>query len=328
MEATGYTEWLERLVGELGQELWVGDAAEIGAGAVRRQKTDTRDAEHLLELLVSKRFPRVRVPRAEERDIRQLLKHGDKLVKMQTWVRNQLHFLAMSQGVCRKRRVWSAPGRRELQGLRLGPWASRRGQELVDLLEGLGPRIEELDRELERRGHRLVRYADDGNIYVRSARAGERVRESVTRFITKRLRLKVNSQKSAVARAQERKFLVPLRGIHREWGAETAHRAQGPDPVQATSVGTDVAKRGSELGGAGARTDLLPPRMAELFPVLPNSLGAREPGFVDAAPAAVGAVGTVEAGGKAMGGAGKTPSESRLGEGNRAEQPRSVAAQP
>ncbi len=67
--------------------------------------------------------------------------------------------------------------------------------------------LDELDRELERRGHRFVRYADDCNIYVRSERAGQRVMESVTRFITKRLKLKVNSEKSAVARPEERKFL-------------------------------------------------------------------------------------------------------------------------
>jgi RNA-directed DNA polymerase len=67
--------------------------------------------------------------------------------------------------------------------------------------------LDELDRELERRGHRFVRYADDCNIYVRSQRAGERVMESVTGFITKKLKLKVNSAKSAVARPWERKFL-------------------------------------------------------------------------------------------------------------------------
>lgn len=67
--------------------------------------------------------------------------------------------------------------------------------------------LDELDRELERRGHRFVRYADDGNIYVRSERAGQRVMESITRFITHRLKLKVNEAKSAVARPQERKFL-------------------------------------------------------------------------------------------------------------------------
>jgi RNA-directed DNA polymerase len=67
--------------------------------------------------------------------------------------------------------------------------------------------LDELDRELERRGHRFVRYADDCNIYVRSERAGQRVMESITQFITQKLRLKVNEAKSAVARPQERKFL-------------------------------------------------------------------------------------------------------------------------
>lgn len=67
--------------------------------------------------------------------------------------------------------------------------------------------LDELDRELERRGHRFVRYADDCNIYVRSERAGQRVMETITRFIERRLRLKVNASKSAVGRPWERKFL-------------------------------------------------------------------------------------------------------------------------
>src|SRR6266566_2579933 len=67
--------------------------------------------------------------------------------------------------------------------------------------------LDELDRELERRGHRFVRYADDSNIYVRSERAGQRVMESITQFITQELKLRVNEAKSAVARPQERKFL-------------------------------------------------------------------------------------------------------------------------
>jgi RNA-directed DNA polymerase len=67
--------------------------------------------------------------------------------------------------------------------------------------------LDELDRELESRGHRFVRYADDCNIYVRSERAGQRVMASVASFITRRLKLKVNGEKSAVARPMERKFL-------------------------------------------------------------------------------------------------------------------------
>jgi RNA-directed DNA polymerase len=67
--------------------------------------------------------------------------------------------------------------------------------------------LDELDRELERRGHRFGRYADDCNIYVRSVGAGRRVMGSITRFIRRRLKLKVNESKSAVARPAERKFL-------------------------------------------------------------------------------------------------------------------------
>jgi RNA-directed DNA polymerase len=67
--------------------------------------------------------------------------------------------------------------------------------------------LDELDRELERRGHRHVRYADDCNIYVRSQRAGERVMENITRFLATKLKLKVNQAKSAVARPRDRKFL-------------------------------------------------------------------------------------------------------------------------
>ena len=67
--------------------------------------------------------------------------------------------------------------------------------------------LDDFDKELARRGHRFCRYADDCNIYVRSRRAGERVMASVRRFLTNKLRLKVNESKSAVARPEERKFL-------------------------------------------------------------------------------------------------------------------------
>jgi len=80
--------------------------------------------------------------------------------------------------------------------------------------------LDELDRELERRGHRFARYADDSNIYVRSRRAGERVMESIGRFITTKLKLKVNQRKSAVARPWERKFL----GFSFTWNREPKRR--------------------------------------------------------------------------------------------------------
>ena len=82
--------------------------------------------------------------------------------------------------------------------------------------------LDELDRELEQRGHRFVRYADDCNIYVKSERAGQRVMEGVKRFLTRKLRLKVNESKSAVARPKDRKFL----GFSFTWGGVLPGHAQ------------------------------------------------------------------------------------------------------
>jgi transposase len=152
IEATFPSHWFERLLGECGHELWVGDAAKIRASEVRRQKTDRRDAEHLLDLLLANRFPRIWTPSVEQRDVRQLLVHRMKMVRTRTAVRNQLHFLAMSQGVCRKRKLWSARGRAELEDLSLLPWASRRRRELLGWLDQLDRSVEELDRAVEEAG--------------------------------------------------------------------------------------------------------------------------------------------------------------------------------
>jgi len=117
IEATGHTRWFERMLAELGQELWMGDAARIRAAMVRKQKTDARDAAHLLELLMSGRFPRLWRPTTAERDLRQLVWHRQKLVWMRTAIANQLHALAMGEGVCRKKKLFTKQGRIELEGL-------------------------------------------------------------------------------------------------------------------------------------------------------------------------------------------------------------------
>ena len=75
MEATGYSRWFERLLTELGIEVWIGDAAEIKTKRVRKQKTDREDARLLLRLLRENNFPRIWVPSPENRDLRQLLWH-------------------------------------------------------------------------------------------------------------------------------------------------------------------------------------------------------------------------------------------------------------
>jgi len=155
MEATINAQWFERLLQEHHHELWIGDAAEIRAAMVRKQKTDRRDAYHILDLLLTNRFPRIWMPSPAERDLRQMLRHRHKLVRFRTSVKNQLHALAMGQGLCRRKKLWARVGRQELENLLLDPWSSRRRADLLQLLDQLNPWIEELDQavlqEAERR---------------------------------------------------------------------------------------------------------------------------------------------------------------------------------
>ena len=111
MEATCDAQWFERVLREHHHELWIGDAAEIRAAMVRKQKTDPRDALHILDLLLTNRFPRIWVPSRAERDLRQMLRHRHKLVRFRTSATNQLQALAMGQGLCRKKKLWTKVGR-------------------------------------------------------------------------------------------------------------------------------------------------------------------------------------------------------------------------
>jgi transposase len=117
MEATGNCHWLVDLLAEIGHQLRVGDAAQIRASYVRQQKTDKRDAAHILKLLVEGRFPRVGVPSGEVRDLRLLLLHRYKLVTIRRRVKNELQHLCRNQGVQRKHKLWSKAGQQVLREL-------------------------------------------------------------------------------------------------------------------------------------------------------------------------------------------------------------------
>jgi transposase len=145
MEATGNCHWLVDLLAEIGHELWVGDAAQIRASYVRQQKTDKRDAQHIMKLLAEGRFPRIWMPSSEVRDLRQLLLHRYKLVIMRTRVKNELQHLCLNQGVQRKRKLWSQAGQKLLRELPLRPWAARRRDDLLRLMAMLDQQIDPLD---------------------------------------------------------------------------------------------------------------------------------------------------------------------------------------
>ena len=146
MESTGNCQWFVELLGQLGHELWIGDAAKIRASEVRQQKHDRRDAALILKLLLEGRFPRIWTPSSEEKDLRQLLIHRHKLVRIRAQVKNELQHLAMNQGVTRKHKLWSKAGQQVLLGLALAPWASRRREDLLRVKRMLDEQIERLDQ--------------------------------------------------------------------------------------------------------------------------------------------------------------------------------------
>lgn len=149
MEASGHGRWFEKLLEELGIELWRGDATVIRAKRGRKQKTDREDARHILKLLLKDDFPRIWVPSWENRDLRQLLWHRHRMVQARTRVMNQLQAVALNEGLRCKKRLWRQGGRQQLESFQLAPWASRRRRELLELLDRLNPAIAELNQAVE-----------------------------------------------------------------------------------------------------------------------------------------------------------------------------------
>lgn len=148
IEATGGTRWFERLLRELGMELWIGDPARVRAAAAHKAHTDKKDADLLLQLLLENRFPRLWVPTEEQRDERQLVLHRHRLVQTRTRAKNQLQALATNAGL--HRRVSTQVGQAELKKLALSPWAEVRREDWLGILKDLNERIEPLDQALAR----------------------------------------------------------------------------------------------------------------------------------------------------------------------------------
>ena len=146
MESTGNCQWFVEMATTAGHDVWVGDAARIRASDPRQQKHDRRDAALLLKLLLEGRFPRIWIPSGEEKDLRQLLMHRYKLVRIRAQVKNELQHLAMNQGMTRKQRLWSKAGEKVLRELPLRPWTSRRREDLFRVRAMLDAQIASLDQ--------------------------------------------------------------------------------------------------------------------------------------------------------------------------------------
>jgi transposase len=150
LESCGNSQWFVDLLERLGHQVWIGDAAQIRVSYVRKQKTDKRDAAHIVKLLIEGRFPRVWTPDSEVRDLRQLLIHRHRLIQIRTKVKNGLQHLALNRGMQKKHRLWTEAGQRAFLQLPLPGWASCRREDLLRLLARLEEQIRPLDEAVEK----------------------------------------------------------------------------------------------------------------------------------------------------------------------------------
>jgi transposase len=148
IESTGYAVWFHTLMQRLGHTLLVGDAAKIRAMVVRKTKTDRRDALHMLDLLSHDRFPTTWVPDPATRDLRALLTHRLRLVRIRTMVKNGLQAIALNYRLARGSKLLRRAGLTELKALALPPHTAQRRDQSLELLAGLNAQIRELDNAI------------------------------------------------------------------------------------------------------------------------------------------------------------------------------------
>jgi transposase len=121
LEASGYSPWFERLLEDLGCDVWLGHATEIRRRARWRQKSDRRDAELILDLMLHNEFPRLHRPAVQSREVLRMLRYRQKLIKMRTMSKNSLQALALQAGIARRSRLFTREGKQELATALMSP---------------------------------------------------------------------------------------------------------------------------------------------------------------------------------------------------------------
>ena len=149
LEASGYSAWFETMLDEIGHEVWVGNASEIRRRARSRHKTDRRDAELLLDLLMSNEFPRIHRLSQESLEVLQQLRYRHRLVQIRTKIHNALHAIALGAGMSLKSQLRTKRGKVRLRELPLNTTLSKQREEWLMLIDELNRRIERVEKELE-----------------------------------------------------------------------------------------------------------------------------------------------------------------------------------
>jgi transposase len=149
LEACGYSEWFEQMLQGLGHEVWIGDAAKVRYRARSRQKTDRRDAELLLDLLLKGEFPRINRLPFESLEVLRRLRYRHRLVQMRTRMRNSLQSIAHGCGVSLGPALRSKRGQERLNALPLSPVLSQQRSGWLEIIAEFDRRIARVEEELE-----------------------------------------------------------------------------------------------------------------------------------------------------------------------------------
>ena len=141
LEASGYSPWFERLLEELGHEVWLGHATEIRRRARWRQKNDRRDAELILDLMLHDEFPRLHRPSLQSREVMRMLRYRQKLVKMRTMSKNSLQALALQAGLAKRSSLFTRDGRQQLATAEMSPAMQWQREHWLQLLAPLNQQV-------------------------------------------------------------------------------------------------------------------------------------------------------------------------------------------
>jgi transposase len=141
LEASGYSPWFERLLEELGCEVWLGHATEIRRRARWRQKNDRRDAELILDLMLHHEFPRLHRPAPESREVLRMLRYRQKLIKLRTMSKNSLQAIALQSGLAKGSGLFTKTGQQELSSAEMTPVMQWQGEHWLQLLKPLNQQL-------------------------------------------------------------------------------------------------------------------------------------------------------------------------------------------
>lgn len=150
LEASGYSAWFEQMLAELKHTVWLGNPAEIRRKAPRRRKSDRRDADLMLDLMLKGDFPRLHQFSEESRTVLRQLRYRHKLVKVRTIAKNCLHAIGINAGLPLKRRLLTEKGIQQLQALQLSPVLAEQRDEWLQLVALLNQRIITVEQALQR----------------------------------------------------------------------------------------------------------------------------------------------------------------------------------